>query len=159
MVLRRENWNGRFVVTVRDKGKIVSWRLWSPKTFTLKDAASKFNQDKTFTEGVRKQQLTNVVEIIDTRKQPRKGKFFQYIFVGKIKVGGRVVDVTGRSDQVPMGTRITGPREQARERFFNAISSVLFSTSDPRLGMEALDNNKVFDVEEGTIVYEDIKTS
>ena len=88
MIIKRENWDGKYKVVARDdKGKILTRTKWTPKV-PISFWKNRFSNTGSFKDNVFVKKLTNVTEITDFSKNPRIRKNlgkYQVVVEGYVK--------------------------------------------------------------------------
>lgn len=159
--VKREKWKSKgFVYTVRDNGKLISWKK-SAKGFTLLKAQTIYKQNRSFQENITKTRLRNVSEYVvkvksvgnyytgSPGKSRRIPKESQYFVSGMFK--GR--EITARSYKIG-----TGPVQTRQDAYKNAWESFLMRLSQESGGKYDEDEGyaklgKVKDIREGWVYY------
>ena len=160
MNVKRETWNGKFIVVGRLNGKLVSWKKYNPKV-TIAEDKKTFSRDYSFNKDVKRKLLTkqgkpSTFEVSDTRRrQPiREGQTNQ-LFV-TIKVGNRSVTARSLSFTTKNDPNIARHRREVEEDAYRRLSEAYGGEYDADEGRKILrrlqKNNKV-KITHGSVRY------
>ena len=130
-------------ITVRINGKLNSRRKWGGKErFFIKNAITKFKNDKTLLKDVKKEDIGNVMQVIDSRIKVKDGKIIkrpqirksanglkQYVIIAKLKNGKTI---NARSKAMPLVISTDFLRDRAINNFYKLLGCLLYTSPSPR---------------------------
>lgn len=154
MGIKRENWKGKYKLVARDiKGKILSYKKFSPRTATADKRRFKINN--SFLKSTKVRILTNVKEVTKSSSIEPKKKFmaevtYTFFFRGK----KRKISARSNNDKFSKNTKFKDADESALER----VSQFFYGedTYDSSLGKQRLQKIK-FRRQRRVVFYEPIK--
>lgn len=125
ILIRRENFRGKYYLVVRNNGKIESMRSYSTKE-SVKVARVRYKQTGSIIKGVTRQRLTNVSEYTDTSKKPylppRREKYVRHIIKYRTRKGGKVKTVVGQTKSFKGNRELAARREEAKGWAYSMLS-------------------------------------
>lgn len=152
--IKRENWNGKFRVVARRKGKITVWKPYSPKkNQTVTALKRQFDKTKSFDKNVINVELANVIETTDLRKKLRKPKNRSFQGYARTKIDNKVVEARSlqRDFSYPKQMAI----DEALDHLYGRIAQALglsANSGDVDSGIKAIEDKKL-NIETGIIFY------
>lgn len=158
--IKRERWRNKFVIVVREKGRIQTWAKWSRK-FNNRKAKEIFKKNNTFSNTRKIVTLTNVKEVVDfspTPKRPsrKQAQRLQYFF--EIKDLQNNIKLSARSKSKSQDISKKDMKEEAQNNVFGRYAYQVLGESDPDEGIKhfnALPPSKRM-VRQGFVYYQDI---
>lgn len=152
--IRRENWNKKFRVVVRSKGKLVSYKAWSKK-FTVAKAESLFKTNKTLNENIFRTKLKNVSEVVDTSDRPRKPRgqtgSYQYFVEGVDRKNN--IRISARSRQFPLSVPAEEIKTEALFNFYQRYAQARGEDYDAQIGRKLFDDANGSITRQGFVYY------
>jgi len=150
--IEREKWKRvGFVSVARDRrSRLITWEKWSPKRPVTRLREIAKQQGGTFKEGFKREELVNVVEVIDMSKKPSrpsKGnyQYFMETIVNKTKI-------TARSPQHDASFPKEKARQEALERLYAKIDQAVTGGYDEDDGRKIAEQRKL-KIREGIVHY------
>ena len=155
-VVQREIWNRKFVVVARtSNGKIRTWKKWNSKIPIQVDKQNfKQSNNISFTKGIKGTFLTNVVEVNDFSKNPKKPgskQAWQYVVSGQ---EGNKKEIVARSRRHTKGKTKKESREEALTSFYEQLAKSFGLDYDEDEGRKIANQlgNKL-KIKEGIVYY------
>jgi len=167
IIIKRENWKGRYRIVARDRGRLASHRKWGTfyekiddrkekMFFSIRAARILYKANKTFNIGVFKEtwSSTGTREYVDLREKPRKpygrAEKVQYVVKG-ILPDGKII--TARSEQHDLSFPKSEMKEEAYNNFYRRLADSQNLNYDIAEGKDVFDKIGNIDVKEGYVYY------
>lgn len=153
--IKRENWNHKFRVVAREKGKIITWAKWSQR-FNNDAAARIFKRNNTFSETRKRTKLTKVSEIVDFSDKPVKPSadrtmMFQYFVEGIDRK--RNIKIVARSRQHPVGEKASILMDEAFNNFYERYAQARGQAYDAEIGQKLFEEANASITRQGFVYY------
>ena len=118
--IKRERWKNKYVVVVRERGKIATWKKYSKKE-KIKTLKNRYKKNGSLIKDVKVTKLKNVKEIVNLTSNPKipTGVMYSYYFQGILKDGTKI---TARSLQHPKGYPVKKAMREAEESFYERLA-------------------------------------
>jgi len=153
MIVRRENWKGKYRVVSRDiKGKIISWKKWNNKINMRMMRELAKMQGGSLIAGIEREKFVKVIEVRDYSAKPKKPSNKKYQYVIETIVNNK--KIIARSPQRDPNFPKSKAREEALERLYERISEAITGGYDANEGEKFFKQERLA-MKEGIVYYVD----
>ena len=153
VIIKREIWADRRArVVARSKGRILTWRFFSPKRGnTVTKLKLQFKKTQSFSDNILKSNLSKVIETTDFRKEPKiskKVKFIQGFAQTKFK--GEIIRARSKTASISIDKQVLV--DEAIDNLYERLAQIAGLAYDKNEGKVVAENNNL-SIRTGIVYY------